>query len=164
RTTGAALLADLAGYTALSTAFAAALGSQHGAEALAHTINRVYDALIAQVHAFGGSVLGFAGDSFLAWFADQGSGESPGVARRARWRARPAPASCPSTPKHWPPWNPPAPTPPPPRLMTAKIENPKSKIQNWQGWPSPPPPRPGWRSRLCPKRSCAPGCCPPSTT
>src|SRR5262249_451486 len=43
-------------------------GHRRGAEALARQINAVYDALIAQVDRYGGSVISFAGDSLTCWF------------------------------------------------------------------------------------------------
>jgi class 3 adenylate cyclase/tetratricopeptide (TPR) repeat protein len=74
RTTGAALLADISGFTALTEAFAAALGPQHGSEELVQILIPVFDALIAEVHQYGGSVLAFSGDAMTCWFdGDDGS-------------------------------------------------------------------------------------------
>ena len=56
---GTSLFADISGFTPLTEALARALGPQRGAEELTHHLNRVYDTLIAQVHAYGGSVIGF---------------------------------------------------------------------------------------------------------
>jgi adenylate cyclase len=76
RTSGVALFADIAGFTPLTEALDRALGARRGVEAMTEQINRVYDALIAEVEHFGGSVIGFAGDSMTCWFNDGGWGTS----------------------------------------------------------------------------------------
>src|SRR5215212_2488974 len=78
QTSGTALFADISGFTPLTEAFDRALGSRRGAEELTRQINCVYDALIAQVERFGGSVLGFAGDAILCWF--EASSDPPSLA------------------------------------------------------------------------------------
>jgi len=65
---GTSLFADISGFTPLTEALARALGPQRGAEELTHHLNRVYDTLIAQVHVYGGSVIGFSGDAITCWF------------------------------------------------------------------------------------------------
>ena len=70
RTRGAALLADIAGFGPLTKALTKELGSQRGVEELSLTINRVYEALIAEVHLYGGSVFAFGGDAITCWFDD----------------------------------------------------------------------------------------------
>ena len=70
QTHGAALYADLTGFTPLSEKLRNQLGSRRGAEQLGQTLERVYDALIAEVHRFGGSVIGFSGDAVTCWFDD----------------------------------------------------------------------------------------------
>lgn len=70
-TSGCALFADISGFTPLAEALAMQLGPQRAAEELTFHLNRVYDALIAQVHAHGGSVIGFVGDAITCWFAEQ---------------------------------------------------------------------------------------------
>ena len=73
QTHGSALWADLSGFTALAETLTNTLGSRHGAEELALHLNRFYDALIAPVDAYGGSVVGFSGDAITCWFdADNG--------------------------------------------------------------------------------------------
>src|SRR5689334_4717551 len=67
-TSGSALFADIAGFTPLTEALDRALGPRSGAEALVQQINVVYDALIAVVDRYGGSVISFAGDSIICWF------------------------------------------------------------------------------------------------
>lgn len=68
RTHGSALFADISGFTPLTAALARVLGPRLGAEELTHQLNRVYDALIAEVECYGGSVIGFAGDAITSWF------------------------------------------------------------------------------------------------
>ena len=68
--TGAALFADISGFTPLTEALMLSLGPQRGAEELPTRLNLVYDALIGEVHRWGGSVLGFAGDAITCWFGD----------------------------------------------------------------------------------------------
>ena len=53
RTQGAALFADISGFTALTEALARELGPKLGAEELTRHLNRVYDALIAELHRHG---------------------------------------------------------------------------------------------------------------
>jgi class 3 adenylate cyclase/tetratricopeptide (TPR) repeat protein len=74
RTTGAALFADISGFTPLTEALVRALGPQRGAEELPRQLNMIYDALIAQVDLYHGSVLGFSGDAITCWFDDVGDG------------------------------------------------------------------------------------------
>jgi class 3 adenylate cyclase len=68
RSSGSALFADISGFTPLTAALTRTLGLRRGAEELPRHLNRVYDALIEQVHAFGGSVIGFSGDAITCWF------------------------------------------------------------------------------------------------
>jgi class 3 adenylate cyclase len=63
RASGAALFADISGFTPLTEALSRDLGPRRGVDELSGQINAVYDALIAQVERFGGSVIGFAGDA-----------------------------------------------------------------------------------------------------
>jgi CheY-like chemotaxis protein/class 3 adenylate cyclase/predicted metal-dependent HD superfamily phosphohydrolase len=67
RAVGAALFADISGFTPLTAALAEELGLQRGAEELTRMLNDVYGALIAEVHAYGGSVIGFSGDAITCW-------------------------------------------------------------------------------------------------
>ena len=73
RSSGTALFADLSGYTHLSAELTQHLGAEAGVALLAHTLNKIYNSLIGQVHRFGGVVLTFAGDAITCWFpADVG--------------------------------------------------------------------------------------------
>ena len=65
---GAALFADISGFTALTESLAHQHGERRGVEALTQTVCKVYDALITEVERFGGSTLSFAGDATLCWF------------------------------------------------------------------------------------------------
>jgi class 3 adenylate cyclase/tetratricopeptide (TPR) repeat protein len=67
RMTGAALFADISGFTPLTEALARELGPKRGAEELTGHLNRVYDALITELHLYGGSVISFAGDAIACW-------------------------------------------------------------------------------------------------
>src|SRR6201991_2186844 len=69
RTQGAALFADIAGFTKLSETLAAELGGHRASEELTANLNRVFHALIAEVDAYGGSVIYFSGDAVTCWFA-----------------------------------------------------------------------------------------------
>ena len=88
-TTGAALFADISGFTPLTEALVVALGPAQGAEELSSHLNAIYDALIEQVDANRGSVLAFSGDAITCWFDQSGDGgwttapERPTSAQRA---------------------------------------------------------------------------------
>src|SRR4051812_16377702 len=74
RVHGTVLLVDMCGFTALTEALARTFGPHRGAEELTRRLNRVYDALIAEVDRYGGSVIGFSGDAITCWFGDTGDG------------------------------------------------------------------------------------------
>ncbi|NNJ12591.1 tetratricopeptide repeat protein [Chloroflexales bacterium ZM16-3] len=74
RSVGAVLFADISGFTPLTNSLARELGPQRGAEELSRQLNAIYTALVAHVHRYHGSVIGFAGDAITCWFAAQGSG------------------------------------------------------------------------------------------
>lgn len=65
---GSALFADISGFTPLTEALATELGPRRGVEELTHHLNRVYDGLVGEVHAYGGSIIHFAGDAMTCWF------------------------------------------------------------------------------------------------
>jgi predicted ATPase/class 3 adenylate cyclase len=70
---GAALFADISGFTPLTEALVKEFGPGRAVEQLTGQLNQVYDALIAEVHRYGGSVVGFVGDAVTCWFeADSG--------------------------------------------------------------------------------------------
>jgi len=91
RSTGAALFADISGFTPLTEALVRALGTQRGAEELPRQLNLVYDALIAETDRFGGSVMVFSGDAITCWFDDgatwasaDGAASAPGESAALR--------------------------------------------------------------------------------
>ncbi|MDA8297501.1 MAG: tetratricopeptide repeat protein [Actinomycetota bacterium] len=65
---GAALFADISGFTPLSEVLAAELGPQRGAEEVTATLELVFDAVLSELHRFGGSVISFSGDAVTCWF------------------------------------------------------------------------------------------------
>lgn len=84
RAQGAALFADVSGFTPLTEALVAEMGRQRGVEELVRQLNRVFTALVAQVHMYHGSVIGFSGDAITCWFdEDTGELETPTAALRA---------------------------------------------------------------------------------
>lgn len=68
RSTGAALFADISGFTALTATLTDELGLRLGAEEITRWLNRVYGELIAQVDKYSGSVIEFSGDAITCWF------------------------------------------------------------------------------------------------
>ena len=82
RTSGAALFADVTGFTQVSAVLAQELGSQRGAEELTGHLNRVFGALIAEVHRYHGSVVSFAGDAITCWFDRSAAGGDEGGSAR----------------------------------------------------------------------------------
>ncbi len=64
---GAALFADISGFTPLSEALAAELGPQRGAEEVTATLELVFDAVLSELHRFGGNVISFSGDAVTCW-------------------------------------------------------------------------------------------------
>lgn len=67
-TTGAALFADISGFTSLTETLAHELGPRRGGEELSQHLNTIYDLLIGRVHRYHGSVIGFSGDAITCWF------------------------------------------------------------------------------------------------
>jgi class 3 adenylate cyclase/tetratricopeptide (TPR) repeat protein len=67
RVRGAALFADISGFTALTEALARELGPQRGAEILTVHLDRVFEALIDVLALRGGHVICFSGDAITCW-------------------------------------------------------------------------------------------------
>jgi class 3 adenylate cyclase/tetratricopeptide (TPR) repeat protein len=67
RVHGAALFADISGFTPLTEALAEELGSQRGAEELTANLNRVFHAIIEELDRFDGDVIYFSGDAITCW-------------------------------------------------------------------------------------------------
>ncbi len=88
RARGAALFADVSGFTALTGALARELGRKRGAEQLLVHVNQVYERLVTPVHAQGGAVVSFAGDAITCWFDDSLAGHPTADAGASRaWTA-----------------------------------------------------------------------------
>ena len=74
RVQGAALFADISGFTPLTEALAKELGAHRGAEELTKHLTRVFHGVISDLHRFGGTVIYFSGDAITCWFdGDDGS-------------------------------------------------------------------------------------------
>jgi predicted ATPase/class 3 adenylate cyclase len=80
---GAALFADICGFTTLTETLAQRHGERGGAEAMSRVIGEIYDGLIAAVERCGGSTLAFSGDAICCWFdaADDTATGGPAAAR-----------------------------------------------------------------------------------
>jgi CheY-like chemotaxis protein len=92
---GSCLFADVSGFTPLTDALAQSLGRERGAEEVTRLVDRVNEALIAEVHRRGGSVIGFSGDAVTCWF-DGDDGARALAAGLAIQRAMSAFAEIPS--------------------------------------------------------------------
>ncbi len=68
RTQGAALFADISGFTPLTGALVTGLGASRGAEEMTSILNRAYLPLSTEIDRYGGSVVVFGGDALTAWF------------------------------------------------------------------------------------------------
>ncbi len=68
RVRGAAMFADISGFTPLTEALANELGATRAAEELTAHLDRVFGAVIDDVHHFDGNVIYFAGDAITCWF------------------------------------------------------------------------------------------------
>ncbi len=74
RVSGTALMADISGFTPLTEALVRELGAQLGAEQLTAVLDRVFDAVLGELHRYGGSVVYFSGDAVTCWLdGDDGS-------------------------------------------------------------------------------------------
>ena len=76
RCDGAALFADLVGFTPLGHQLTRELGVRRGVEELVRRVDALYDSLISAIETRGGSVIGFAGDGLTCWF-DAAEPDSP---------------------------------------------------------------------------------------
>src|SRR5215813_9238903 len=65
---GAALMADISGFTPLTTRLVEEYGAQRAVEELNRRVNPMFEAIAGQVFIHGGSVIRFTGDGFIAWF------------------------------------------------------------------------------------------------
>jgi class 3 adenylate cyclase/tetratricopeptide (TPR) repeat protein len=67
RASGAALFADISGSTPLAEVLVKELGRQRGAEEFTSYLNAAFEALVAAVYRYGGSVISFSGDAITCW-------------------------------------------------------------------------------------------------
>lgn len=68
---GAALFADISGFTALMDALSQELGPERGAEELNQQINATFSGMIDAVSRYHGTVIRFSGDGLTAFFAGE---------------------------------------------------------------------------------------------
>ncbi len=74
RVHGAAVFADISGFTTVTEVLATELGPQRGAEELTANLDRVFHALIGALDRFGGEVIYFSGDAITCWLdSDDGT-------------------------------------------------------------------------------------------
>src|SRR5207342_2550625 len=86
---GAAVEADLSGFTALTESLARRLGEHHGAEELARRLDVLFGGLVAAVHDHRGAVLSFSGDAMTCWFdGDDGRRAVAAALRMQDWIGR----------------------------------------------------------------------------
>ncbi|HUF37315.1 MAG TPA: AAA family ATPase [Anaerolineales bacterium] len=71
RARGGVLFADIRGFTTVTELLAGELGPSRGADELAAWLERLYDAIIAPVDRYAGSVISLSGDAILCWFDDR---------------------------------------------------------------------------------------------
>ncbi|HKU85332.1 MAG TPA: tetratricopeptide repeat protein [Casimicrobiaceae bacterium] len=67
RVRGAALFADISGFTPLTDVLGKELGRERGAEVLTHHLNRIFHVLISDLDRWGGDVIYFSGDAITCW-------------------------------------------------------------------------------------------------
>ncbi len=84
RTVGAALFADISGFTHLTEVLLDASGARPGSEALSQQLGAVCTALIEAVERCGGTVVSFAGDAIICWFDDADGPAAPRALTCAR--------------------------------------------------------------------------------
>lgn len=84
KTKGAALFADVSGFTPLMATLAAELGATRGAEEVTRLLDELFTTMTDEVHRRRGSVVDFAGDSMLCWFDDTNGKPAIPAVERAR--------------------------------------------------------------------------------
>ncbi len=90
---GIALIADISGFTPLTEALTHGLSADAGAEELTRALSGVFTPLIAEIHAFRGSVIKFGGDALIVWYPREPRVRRSAVVRRAltsAWRMQQA--------------------------------------------------------------------------
>ncbi|HXV72761.1 MAG TPA: AAA family ATPase [Acidimicrobiia bacterium] len=79
---GAALFADISGFTRLTEELGRTLGPRRGAEELTVLLNRVFGSITAVINDEGGSIISFGGDSVTAWFHEDDGWRATAVGHR----------------------------------------------------------------------------------
>src|SRR3954453_10236884 len=69
RMSGAAIFADISGFTPFTEQLADELGSQRASEVLTGHLNRIFHAVISELDRVGGDVIYFSGDAITCWIA-----------------------------------------------------------------------------------------------
>ncbi|MBP9502051.1 MAG: AAA family ATPase [Candidatus Promineofilum sp.] len=87
RAQGAALFADISGFTPLTATLRHDLGSRRGTEELIRHLNGVFSVLIDTIRGYYGNVIGFSGDAITCWFDESDSGDGDPVVSSAADRA-----------------------------------------------------------------------------
>lgn len=90
RVAGAALFADISGFTPLTATLRRELGARRGAEEVIRHVDAVFAALIAHIHAYHGNVIAFSGDAITCWFDDGPAGDAAARALAAARRLQSA--------------------------------------------------------------------------
>lgn len=80
---GAALIADLVGFSTHGDLLAALHGPRRGAEELARLLRGFHAKILEPIHRLRGSVVSFVGDAVIAWFAAPGEDEGEASRRAA---------------------------------------------------------------------------------
>src|SRR4051812_42366596 len=86
---GAALFADISGFTPLTEALANELGSERASEVLTGHLNRVFHAVIAELDRYGGGGIYFNGEANTCWPGARGGGRAAGRGDPAPGAGRP---------------------------------------------------------------------------
>lgn len=79
RAVGAALFADISGFTALTATLRHELGARRGAEDLIRHLDGVFSVLIESIQRYYGNVIGYSGDAITCWFDEADSGGAAAV-------------------------------------------------------------------------------------
>lgn len=68
RTSGSVLNVDISHFTSFTDEATRRYGTRRGAEAVSHLVALMTERVVTEVHRYGGSVIGFAGDGITCWF------------------------------------------------------------------------------------------------
>lgn len=68
RVHGSALFLDISGFTSLTEALLAQVGTRRGADVVGEVLERVFESVLDRVHRWGGDAISFSGDAVTCWF------------------------------------------------------------------------------------------------